>query len=158
MGPALPVFRPKTSKRLHFCTWKDICSKILVIIHYLKKESPVFVYNWVQNKCLLFNIFLLIFHCLTYSAMGRLNNGKNWVGKGGKFLLVENTRQHELNHGHRRHYKRSSQSKKGGNYLFSRGGVKVGEFFDPKRYLVVTEKEKEENIWKQDLQQILSHR
>ena len=34
-----------------------------------------------------------------------------------------------------------------------------GEIFDPKRYFVVTEKEEEENIWKQDLQQwkILSH-
>ena len=67
--PALPVFWPKAPKKITFFTWKYICSKILVIFHLFKKESPVFVWNWTQNKCSLLNIFLLNFHSLTYRAL-----------------------------------------------------------------------------------------
>ena len=41
--PALPVFWPKTPKKIIFFTWKVICSKILVIFHLFKNEPPVFI-------------------------------------------------------------------------------------------------------------------
>ena len=52
---------------------QNIVSKILVVLHHLKKDSLVFVKKLAQNKSLLFGTFdLLNFHCLTHSALEML--------------------------------------------------------------------------------------
>ena len=44
----------------HIFHVENICSKILAIFHLFQKESPVFVWNWAQNECLLLNIFFFL--------------------------------------------------------------------------------------------------
>ena len=49
---------------------KNMSSKISVVFHHLKKDSPVFVQKLAQNESLLFGTFdLLNVHCVTQSAL-----------------------------------------------------------------------------------------